>query len=365
MITDRQAMLTALTLHETANVREAMAAIDRGARQVALVVDDAGRLLATVTDGDIRRGLLRGVGLDGPVTEVMHRAFTASRADEGRDAALGLMRARGLHQMPIIDAAGRLIDLAVIDEVPTLARHDTRVVLMAGGLGTRLRPLTETVPKPMLPIGGRPILELILRNFTEQGFHSFTIALNYKGDMIRDHFGNGSRFNARIDYVEETRRMGTAGALSLIETRPDGPFIVMNGDLLTTIPCDALLRFHQETGAMGTMCARDYSLQVPYGVIEVEDTTLRRIVEKPTYSHFVNAGIYVLSPGALDHVEAGEFLDMPTLFERMIDSGARASVFPIQEYWMDIGRPEDLHKARNEFGEIFGAPETDGGVDED
>lgn len=348
---DKVALLDALILSETATIRDAMATIDRGARQIALVVDDQRRLVATITDGDIRRGLLRGVGLDAPVTEVMNTSFTSVTEAEGRELALGLMKARGLHQVPIIDGAGRLVDLVLVDEAPGKVQRDTRVVLMAGGLGTRLRPLTETVPKPMLPIGGRPILELILRNFTEQGFRNFTISLNYKGEMIRDHFGDGSQFSARIDYVEESKRMGTAGALSLLETRPEAPFIVMNSDLLTAIPFDALVRFHQETGAVGTMCARDYPMQVPYGVVEMEDTALKRIVEKPTYSHFVNAGIYVLSPAALDHVTADEFLDMPTLFERIISNGALASVFPLQEYWIDIGRMEDLEQAKADFKE--------------
>jgi dTDP-glucose pyrophosphorylase len=353
------AFLKALTVPEAANIRQAMEAIDRGAKQIALVVDEGGHLLATVTDGDIRRGLLRGIGLDAKVAEVMHTEFTAIREDEGRAAAVALMRGRGLHQVPIIDAKGCLVDLVILDELTGLTRRDTRVILMAGGLGTRLRPLTETVPKPMLPVGGKPILELILRNFTEQGFQKFTIALNYRGEMIREHFGDGSKFDAEITYLEETKRMGTAGALSLLETRPEQPFIVMNGDLLTSTPFSALLRFHSETGAVATMCARDYPMQVPYGVIEMEDTALRRIVEKPTYSHFVNAGIYVLSPETLDLVEPDELLDMPTLFERIIAKGDQASVFPIQEYWVDIGRHEDLDKARTEYQGVF-QPEVEG-----
>lgn len=353
-MTNRTALVEALMVPEVASIRDAMEAINRGGRRIALVVDELGYLRATITDGDIRRGLLRGFGLDAPVTKIMHTGFTSVREEEGRAAAVRLMRARGLHQLPIIDAAGRLVDLVLIDDLPRQTRRDTRVVLMAGGLGTRLRPLTETVPKPMLPVGSKPILELILRSFTDQGFEKLTIALNYRGDIIREHFGDGAKFGAKIDYIEETKRMGTAGALSLLETRPDKPFIVMNGDLLTSIPFDTLVRFHDETGAVGTMCARDYPMQVPYGVIEVEDTTLRRIVEKPTYSHFVNAGIYVLSPEALDHVKHDEFLDMPTLFERIIATGARASVFPIQEFWVDIGRHEDLERVRTEFAELFG-----------
>lgn len=352
-MTDKTALLQKITVLETASIREAMEAIDRGAKQIALVVGEDGRLCATITDGDVRRGLLRGVSIDASVTEIMHTRFTAVREEDGQSAAMRLMRAEGLHQIPIIDAAGRLVDLALVDELPGLIRKDIRVVLMAGGLGTRLRPLTETVPKPMLPVGGKPILELILRNFIEQGYRKFTIALNYRGELIREYFEDGAKFGAEIDYLTEKKRMGTAGALSLLESRPDQPFIVMNGDLLTSIPFDALLRFHVETGAVATMCVRDYKVMVPYGVIEVEETSLRSIVEKPTYSHFVNAGIYVLSPNALDHVQTNEFLDMPTLFERIVTKGGGASVFPMQEYWIDIGRHEDLERARNEFDDLY------------
>jgi len=351
--------LTPILLSETATLRDAMAAIDSGARQIALVTDPKGKLVATVTDGDIRRGLLRGLGLDAPVSAVMAVHYVTMQASEGRDAAKQILQSAKLHQLPVIDAEGRPVDLIHIDDLSGLTRLETRVVLMAGGLGTRLMPLTETVPKPMLHVGGKPMLELILRNFTDQGFHNFTISLNYRGEMIRDHFGDGSRFNARIDYVEETTRLGTVGALSLLDTPPESPFIVMNGDLLTSIPFNALVRFHEEVGSVGTMCARDYQMQVPYGVIEVEDTALRRIVEKPTYSYFVNAGIYVLSPQALHHVPKGQFYDMPTLFEQILKSGEKASVFPIREYWMDIGRPEDLTQARNEYDAVFGGENRD------
>lgn len=345
------AQLEALTVGPTACVRDTLEAIDRGERQIALVVDGDGRLVATVTDGDIRRALLRGAGLETPVTDVMSREFTAVHAADGSEAAVRLMQARKLHQIPVIDGEGRPVDLVHINSLGGIIDRETRVVLMAGGLGTRLRPLTETVPKPMLPVGGKPILEKILQNFTKQGFHNFTISLNYKGEMIRDHFGDGRAFGARIEYVEETKRMGTAGALSLLPERPTAPFVVMNSDLLTSVRFDSVLRFHTETNAVATMCAREYSVQIPFGVIDIDGTSLKRVIEKPTHTHLVNAGIYVLSPETLDHVEAGTWLDMPTLFERLVAAGQTASVYPIHEYWIDIGRMEDLERARTEFDE--------------
>lgn len=349
MLTDLKKMI----VRPDATLREVMGAIDSGALQIALVTDADGILVATVTDGDVRRGILRGLPIDARVTEVMHGNPTTLPEGVRAASVQRLMRERCLHHIPIVDPHGRPVALALREGLTEVEPRTTHLVLMAGGLGTRLRPLTETVPKPMLQVGGKPILELIVQNSIRQGYNRFTMALNYRGEMIRDYFGDGSKFGAEISYVEETKKMGTAGALSLLETRPAEPFIVMNGDLLTSTPFDALMGFHAETGAVGTMCARDYPMQVPYGVIEVEDATLCRIVEKPTYSFFVNAGIYVLSPEVLDFVAPDAFLDMPDLFDRIVASGAQASVFPIQEYWLDIGRHEDLERARMEIGQLF------------
>lgn len=346
-------LLKSLTVRPDATLRDAMGIIDSGAKQVALVVDEAGRLLATVTDGDIRRGIIRGVGLEEPVSAVMHTEFTAVSVTQGRDAARRVMQEQSLHHVPIIDQNGQLVDLAHIDDVTGISRRETQVIIMAGGLGTRLRPLTETVPKPMLPIGGRPILELILNNLMEQGFQNFTLSLNYKGEMIEEHFGDGSEMGASINYLWEDQRMGTAGALSLLPERPSAPFIVMNGDLLTTLKFSALVDFHGETGSQATMCAREFNMQVPFGVVEFEGTRFRSIVEKPVHSHFVNAGIYVLSPEALDHLKSGEPCDMPDLFDRISSSHGHASVYPVAEYWIDIGRIDDLERARSEFDETF------------
>lgn len=341
-------------LTENASVRDAIAAIDTGARQIALVVAEDGRLLATVTDGDIRRALLRGGGLEDPVHTVMSRHPVTIRDDAAPGTARQLMHEKVLHHVPIVDQDGRLVDLVWIDDSVGTASCATRVILMAGGLGTRLRPLTEHLPKPMLPVGGRPLLEMIIRNLADQGFTRFTISLNYRGDLVRSHFGDGSALGVEIDYVEERERMGTAGALSLLQQRPESPFIVMNGDLLTSVRFMSLLKFHAETGAVGTMCAREYEVQVPYGVIQVEGSRLLAIEEKPYHRHFVNAGIYVLSPEALGLLDADEPLDMPVLFERLVARDLHAAVFPLREYWMDIGRLEDLEQARAEYDSVFG-----------
>jgi len=347
------ATLKALTVSRDVSVREAIATIDRSRRQIALVVDGDGRLLATVTDGDVRRGILRGVDLDGPVSQVMHVSPTVVREGENDREVRRLIRERKLQHVPVIDAAGRLLDLATVDELFGVTPRDTRVVLMAGGLGTRLRPLTETIPKPMLPVGGKPLLEQILGVFIDQGFRRISISVNYRKEMVQDHFGDGSKFGVEIDYIEEDEPMGTAGALSLLKEPPKRPFIVMNGDLLVSLRFDRLLKFHSELSAVGTMVVREHEYQVPYGVVRADGDLMTGIEEKPTERYFVNGGIYVLSPEALDAIPAGMPLDMPTLLTNLKDSNRRVAVFPMSEYWRDIGRIDDLEAARTDFDKIF------------
>lgn len=218
----------------------------------------------------------------------------------------------------------------------------------------RLRPLTETLPKPMIPVGDKPLLERIVRRFQDQGFSRFTLSLNYLGHVIRDHFGDGSSLGVEIDYVEEAKRMGTGGALSLLGRRPEEPFVVMNGDILTTTSFGAMMDFHDETGSAVTICAREFHMQVPYGVLNTEGTTLVSMEEKPVNKHLVNAGIYALSPLVFEYICEDQPMDMPDLIQRVKDAGHKVSVFPVKEYWMDIGRIEDLDRARNEFETVFG-----------
>lgn len=349
-----RSVLKDLTVGPGVTVREAIEAIDRSRRQIALVVDGEGRLLATVTDGDVRRGILRGVDLDGPVAQVMHTAPTTVTEGVPDAATRRLIRERKLHHVPVIDAAGRLVDLATVEDLFGVTPRDTRVVLMAGGLGTRLRPLTETVPKPMLMVGGRPLLEQIIAVFADQGFWRISVSVNYRAEMVKAHFGDGSAFGVRIEYIDEDRAMGTAGALSLLGERPEGPFIVMNGDLLVALQFPDLLAHHRDSGAEATMVVREYEHQIPYGVVRAEAGVMTGIEEKPVERYFVNGGIYVLAPEALDRLAGPEPLDMPALLSRIAGAGGRVGVYPLRDYWRDIGRIDDLEAARSEFGSIFG-----------
>jgi dTDP-glucose pyrophosphorylase len=346
--------LKKMTVSPWASLREVMAVIDGGARQIALVTDGDGGLIATVTDGDIRRGLLKGLSLDTPVSEVMHSNPTTLLIGASAASAQRLMRERGLSHIPVVDLSNRLVALALRDGMTGVESRRTRVVLMAGGLGMRLRPLTEAVPKPMIPIGDKPLLERIVTHFQDQGFTRFTVALNYLGHVIRDHFGDGSAMGVEIDYVEEPQRMGTGGALSLLAPRPEEPFAVMNGDILTTTSYGAMMDFHAEAEAAVTICAREYTMQVPYGVLNTQGTQLISMQEKPVHKHLVNAGIYALSPLVFDHLRPGEPVDMPDLVKRVSDAGHKIAVFQVKEYWMDIGRIEDLERARAEYQTVFG-----------
>lgn len=336
-----------------ATIREAVQALDAGSMQIVLVVDAGGRLLGTVTDGDIRRGILRGVALTDSVQRIMNAEPTVARADEGREAILAKMQGRQLHHIPLVDAERRVVGLETLDELVHSRPKPNRVVLMAGGLGSRLRPLTDDCPKPMLKVGTKPLLETILENFIEHGFRSFSISVNYMAEMVKAHFGDGSRWGVAIDYLEEPRQLGTAGALSLLAERPSHPLVVMNGDVLTKVNFSQLLDFHAGHRAAGTMCVREYDYQVPYGVVRIDGHRIGGIEEKPVQHFFVNAGIYVLEPAALELIPRDVRFDMPSLFEALVRRGDETAVFPIREYWLDIGQMADYDRANGEFTQVF------------
>ncbi|MCY9692555.1 nucleotidyltransferase family protein [Paenibacillus alginolyticus] len=334
-------------------VKEAIRQIDSNSLQIVLVIDGDSRLMGTVTDGDIRRGILKGVALDEPVMLVMNSNPIVARTYELKEDILKMMKQKHLHHIPIIDENGCVIGLETIDNLVEPDVMDNWVILMAGGLGTRLRPLTDECPKPLLPVGGKPLLETIIGNFVSYGFRKFYISVNYMADKLMEYFGDGSQWEIQIKYIHESKRMGTAGSLGLLDELPTKPMIIMNGDLLTKVNFNQLLDFHQEQKILATMCVRDYEFQVPYGVIHVSKNKLVNIQEKPIMHYFVSAGIYVLDPKVLNYIPSDEFYDMPTLFEKLIQMNYEPSVFPIREYWLDIGRMDDFEKANSEFSRVF------------
>jgi len=342
-----------IKLNKNSTIKEALKIIDSGAMQIALVVEDNDKLVGTLTDGDIRRGLLKGLDLESSIESIIFTTPTIATISDTKEEILKVALAKKLHQIPIVDESGRIVGIQEIEELIKPKTKTNKVVLMVGGLGTRLRPLTENTPKPMLKVGNKPILQTIVEKFAEYGYVNIIMCVNYKSHVIQDYFGDGSAFGVNIEYVLEEQRMGTAGALSLLKEKPTEPFFVMNGDLLTNVNFEHLHNYHVSNMSMGTMCVREYDFQVPYGVVNIEDSKILSIEEKPVHKFFVSAGIYMLSPEILQYIPQNEFYDMPTLFEKIINEKKNAISFPLREYWLDIGRIEEYKKANEEYDEVF------------
>ncbi len=344
-------------------ILEAINVMDRGAMGTVMVAaaspdspdgDTRRRLLGIVTDGDVRRGILHRISMDAPVTTIMSTRPTVAHIFDSKDHIFTMMHTRGLSHIPIVDDQMHIVGLETLKVMVRPEARDNWVVLMAGGLGSRLGNLTQHCPKPLLRVGPQPILEIIMESFIEYGFRKFFFSINYKKEMIRDHFGNGSRWGVEIDYLEEHERKGTAGSLSLLPERPTAPFFVMNGDLLTKINFARVLEFHQEQSVQATMCVRKITQTVPYGVVEVDQHHLLRIVEKPVEEYTVNAGIYLLNPEVIPLIPTGGYFDMTDLFRRIIGSGHTTAAFPFMEYWLDIGRMGDFQQACQDYPTVFG-----------
>ena len=340
-----------------ATIRQVMARIDRNTEGIALAVDAEKRLLATITDGDIRRAILASVNLDAPVATILeNRMSSPVTAPTGTSdqELLDLMVRHTLRQIPLTDDDGRVVDLGLLTQLVREADRPLSAVVMAGGFGTRLRPLTEHLPKPMLPIGDRPLLERIIGQLREARIHQVSVTTHYRGDVIQDHFGNGDEFGVAITYVPESEPRGTAGSLSLVAVR-DEPLLVLNGDILTDLNFRAMLDFHESNNAALTVAVREHVLTVPYGVVQQENARVTGISEKPDIRLFINAGIYLLSPHAVRRIPTDQRYDMPDLIRSLLDEGQVVVSFPIREYWRDIGELEEYHEAIAEYRE----PETE------
>ena len=332
----------------------AIGVVDRSGLRIAIVVDEERRLLGTLTDGDVRRALLHRLPLDTPVSKVMCTKPQSAGFGWSREQVLAVMKNLQLLQLPVLDGDGRVVGLETLHGQLDKRLIDNAVFLMAGGFGTRLHPLTQDCPKPLLRVGDKPILELILESLISAGFHRFFMSTHYLPEMVREHFGDGKRWGVSIRYTHEETPLGTGGALGLLpHDEINEPLLMMNGDLLTTLNYRDLLNFHNEKRNIATMCVREYEYQVPYGVVQSEGHLIRSMVEKPVQKYFVNAGVYVLSPELIKSVSPGAYVDMPTLLERAIAAGSDVAMFPVHEYWLDIGRLEDFKRAQLEFGNIM------------
>lgn len=336
-----------ILLSPQSSLRDALSIVNEEALRVALVVDDQEKLLGVLTDGDIRRAILSDVTLNTAVSTVMNRNPVTSPINCSRSEVLTEMRKRSILSIPVVADNGRLVGLETWESASAHRRYENPVFIMAGGFGTRLKPLTDTCPKPMLKIGEKPMLEILIDRFAKTGFRNIYISTHYLPDVIVDYFGNGHRWGVNIEYVHENTPLGTGGALGLLpDDTPNLPLIMINGDVLTSLDFERLMQFHNMHSPAATMCVRQYEYQVPYGVISHDGGKIVGMTEKPIHSYFVNAGIYMLSQSIFKNVPKGISIDMPTMLDTSIKNKNDVLMFPIHDYWLDIGRMDDFRRAQ-------------------
>ncbi|MEZ9882899.1 nucleotidyltransferase family protein [Vibrio splendidus] len=337
-----------ILIQPSTTLLEALKVINTEALRIAVVVDDDNKLLGVLTDGDIRRGLLENLPLTTEVAVVMNKKPTVAKLGTPCEELIPIMESKGILSIPLIDENGAVVGLETLQNAMSHPEIANPVFIMAGGFGTRLRPLTDNCPKPMLKIGDKPILETVIRSFIKAGFVNFYISTHYMPEQIQDHFGNGEEYGVSIQYVHEEQPLGTGGALGLLpdDLPKELPIIMINGDVLTKVDFKRLLDFHLENDADATMCVREYDYQIPYGVINGEGNKIKSMVEKPIQRFFVNAGIYVVSPRVINSVPKNHNIDMPTLLEQHMKERENILMFPIHEYWLDIGRMDDFNRAQ-------------------
>jgi len=345
-----------LILAPTSPISSVIGILESERARIVLIVDNKNHLLGTVTDGDVRRGLLHQFGMDTEAQEIMcsKPSVVTAKDSTDRSTILEQMQQLGLRQMPVVDGEGVVVGIETIIELSEQNKLENPVYLLAGGFGKRLHPLTIDTPKPLLKVGEKPILQMILESFIKAGFYKFYISTHYKSELVKSHFGNGSNWSVDIHYVDEKTPLGTAGGLGLLpKNLPDLPLIMMNGDLLTKVDFVRLLDYHVESRGSATMCVREYDFQVPFGVVHPSGDKVLSIEEKPVHHFFVNAGIYVLDPEVIHTVSSNEYLDMPNLLQDRIDKDETVNIFPLHEYWLDIGRLEEYERAQAEIGRVL------------
>lgn len=332
-------------LPENSTIANAISNLEESHFKIVLVVSEDQVLVGTISDGDIRRGLLKGLSINSPITKIIHRNVLVVPPDMKRDLVLQLMVANKIQQIPVVDDQRHVIGLHLWDEIAAPTRRPNLMIIMAGGMGKRLSPLTDNCPKPLISVAGRPMLEHIIEHAKVEGFDKFVLAIHYLGQMIEDHFGDGGRFGVQIEYLREQSPLGTAGALGLLHPLPTAPFVVTNGDVITDIRYGELLDFHTRHAAIATMAVRVHEWQHPFGVVQTQGIEIVGFEEKPISRSHINAGVYALDPEALSMLTHNAHCDMPTLFERLQAKAKRTIAYPMHEPWLDVGRSDDLEKA--------------------
>jgi dTDP-glucose pyrophosphorylase len=345
-------LLADVLVRQDATVREVLEALTKSGKQIVLVVSGETRLVGVATDGDLRKAILRGATLESPITVAMNPAPIVAAPGTTRTEALAFMCARSIHHLPLVDEGRRVVDLLRLDELLATPPLPTCAVIMAGGEGRRLRPLTDATPKPLLRIGGKPLLELLIERLRESGLEDVLIAVHHKSDMVRGHIGDGARLGVRVGYVQEPAPLGTMGALTLVRERFAAPFLVVNGDILTRCDFRAMWDFHRaQRGAAMTVGASLYQVEIPYGELSLDGTSVTALEEKPRREIPINAGIYVLEPSALDVIPPAQYADATDVVRLLIAQGRTVAAYLIREYWLDVGRHGDLEKAHRDVAE--------------
>ncbi len=331
------------TIKLDAKIIEAIKLLNEIKIKLVLLVDKNNKLVGTITDGDIRRALLKNISTDSLCKNIMNdKPIIISKNNDNN--AQQLLEKHNL-PLPIVDHQGKIYSICNL-ESSTLKKNNNIIVIMAGGKGERLMPLTLNTPKPMLPINNKPIIHRIIDNAKKYGFKNICISVNYKCEQLINYFKNGEKYEVNITYLKEEEPLGTAGALSLLNSdKISDPIIVINGDVLTSVNISQLLEYHINTNKDITMCAANYDVVVPYGTVEVDGTTITDITEKPLKSYLVNAGIYVINPKILKNIKPNTKIDMTILIEKYI-SNKNVSIYPLHEQWIDIGSHKDYEEAQ-------------------
>jgi dTDP-glucose pyrophosphorylase len=343
-----------IILKATDTINMAIKTLQKGGLRIALIVDDSGKLIGTITDGDIRRSLIKHIAIDSAVSEVMNHNPTTALETDTSEFIMLKMKERDLLHVPIVDINGVLVGLETLQHLVHDKHYENPVLIMAGGFGKRLMPLTENTPKPLLNLGNYSILETILMQFVDFGFKNFYISVHFEGEKIKNFFGNGSRWGVKISYLDESTPLGTAGAIGLLpKDLPKLPLLMINGDVLTRVNFEHLLAFHNENNDVATVCIREYEIQVPFGVINIKGNKVDRIDEKPIKKFFINAGVYVFDHSFIESISNIGSIDMPNLLEKQMNKGDSVGSFLIHEYWKDIGTMREYKNAKDAFPNGF------------
>ena len=349
-LSDKECNCVKILLNST--IKEAVETLEKSKFKIVLIIDKDDVLKGTVYDGDIRRALLKGLSLSCKIDKVMSKNYIKVSNQVSYKEVKEIMKKNSIFHIPVTDVEDKLLGLHVLDKYAfekDTKKYPNSVLLMAGGRGERLMPLTENCPKPLIKINGKPLLEIILEKCIKAGLRNFYISVHYLSDQIINYFGNGEKWDISISYLHEDKPMGTAGSLSLLPKTINHPLLIMNGDILTKINIPQFLDFHENNSADITIAGSEHYYTSPYGVVEVEGINFKSIIEKPTFKNFINAGIYIIDPSIIKDLNDEEYLDMPDLLNKRLRGNYKKVVYPIHEYWLDIGRIDSLNKAKDEW----------------